>query len=546
MSTTTSAKSVRHFRQILLWPVYLHPLEKGSTIRSHWQHLTADDGPGAVWREHEDEFGDPSEFQERHYNEFVTFLPPAQRFLYGQGLGKSVRRSYGESPIKVLRRSDIAKVRLVLEKGGAPIELSIAHVDLYFFFDVDVALLNVEVFADDISLEVSQDIMFRFARAYPGHWEADGRGGHCPWSVQWIDLDGTVLCQSDFEMPEKFLSFVCQHRAPAVAAHWEFLLAPAVLYQSDSKGPVRYRQLEYYRMPIMAFLAIEDPERLTRADYIRLAIGAPPGDSEALPYSSRYLKDFEARHCYDRYCDAGEGGGHRGTRFMGAGHTFVVTGDANDPVFMDSNGGNLARFRHQNFLLYLVAHFQKAALSMFSDRLIAAVAGSTLRTPGQAASFVRPSAMRLRISCGLNTAIGSTRFRTRPKCVTCFNSRDVTSGWTLFTTRCARSCRTWATTLRWMRRAARTFDRPPHRRHHLWSRRHSGDGVSGINLFSWGEEPAGWRAGAFFFVFVPVLLLTLYTVTKSQRLSEFLNSLSDKSATFKEKLSSLLRVMRRR
>ena len=71
-------------------------------------------------------------------------------------------------------------------------------------------------------------------------------------------------------------------------------------------------------------------------------------------------------------------------------------------------------------------------------------------------------------------------------------------------------------------------------------------GFLGMNLFSWGEEPAGWRAGAFFFVFVPVLLLTLYTVTKSQRLSEFLDSLSDKSATFKEKLSSLLRVMRRR
>ena len=98
MSTTTSAKSVRHFRQILLWPVYLHPLEKGSTIRSHWQHLTADDGPGAVWREHEDEFGDPSEFQERHYNEFVTFLPPAQRFLYGQGLGKSVRGAATAKP----------------------------------------------------------------------------------------------------------------------------------------------------------------------------------------------------------------------------------------------------------------------------------------------------------------------------------------------------------------------------------------------------------------------------------------------------------------
>ena len=544
MSTTTSAKSVRHFRQILLWPVYLHPLDKGSTIRSHWQHLAADDGSSAVWREHEEEFGDPSEFQERHYNEFVTFLPPAQRFLYGQGLGKSVRRSYGESPIKVLRRSDIAKVRLVLEKCGAPIDLSIAHVDLYFFFDVDVALLNVEVFADGLSLEVAQEIMFRFGRAYPAHWEADGRGGHCPWSVQWIGLDGAVLCQSDFGKREKFLSFVCEHRSPAVAAHWEFLLAPAVLYQSDNKGPVRYRQLEYYRMPFMAFLAIEDLDRLTRADYIRLAIGSAPGESDALPYSTRYLKDFEARHCYDRYW--GEGGGDRGTRFMGAGHTFVVTGDANDPLFVDSNGGILARFRHQNFLLYLVAHFQKAALRMFSDRLIAAVSRLDLtdaRTSREFRSTIREALENF------------LRFEHR---YWFHEISDQTQVRELFqlTRRHLDLDALYEEVRQELQDMGSYLELDAMRRQNESVVRLTvvtifglagtvATGFLGMNLFSWTEEPVGWRAVAFFCVFVPVLLLTLYTVTKSQRLSEFLDSLSDESATFKEKLSSLLRVVRR-
>src|SRR5262245_24581584 len=41
--------------------------------------------------------------------------------------------------------------------------------------------------------------------------------------------------------------------------------------------------------------------------------------------------------------------------------------------FMNAEGGFLGRFRHQHFLLFLVAHFQKAALHMFSDRLVAAV-----------------------------------------------------------------------------------------------------------------------------------------------------------------------------
>ena len=241
----------------------------------------------------------------------------------------------------------------------------------------------------------------------------------------------------------------------------------------------------------MAFLAIEDPERLTRADYIRLAIGAPPGDSEALPYSSRYLKDFEARHCYDRYCDAGEGGGHRGTRFMGAGHTFVVTGDANDPVFMDSNGGNLARFRHQNFLLYLVAHFQKAALSMFSDRLIAAVSRLDLadaRTSREFRSTIRDALenfLRFEHRYWFHEISDQTQVRDL------FQLTRRHLGLDALYDEVREELQDMGNYLEMdATRRQNEFDRPPHRRHHLWSRRHSGDGVSWNELFSWGEEPA--------------------------------------------------------
>src|SRR5215472_14326485 len=112
-----TVSDVRHLRQNLLWPVHLLPLPKGASLEHHWEHLAkpSDHNP---WREVDDEFGDPAEFQERHSNEFVTFLPPVQRFLYGQGVGKAVRRSYGESPIRVMRRTDIASVRLTLDRGA--------------------------------------------------------------------------------------------------------------------------------------------------------------------------------------------------------------------------------------------------------------------------------------------------------------------------------------------------------------------------------------------------------------------------------------------
>ena len=41
---------------------------------------------GARWRTSSPAI--PTQFHERHYSEFVTFLPPVQRFLYGEGLSK--------------------------------------------------------------------------------------------------------------------------------------------------------------------------------------------------------------------------------------------------------------------------------------------------------------------------------------------------------------------------------------------------------------------------------------------------------------------------
>ena len=67
---------VRHFRQIQVWPVYLMPLDEGLDIQDYWAKIAEAD-PENPWSEVQDEFtGDPEDFQERHYNEFVAFLPP--------------------------------------------------------------------------------------------------------------------------------------------------------------------------------------------------------------------------------------------------------------------------------------------------------------------------------------------------------------------------------------------------------------------------------------------------------------------------------------
>lgn len=531
---------VRHLRQILLWPVSVDPLPQEAGADSYYKLLSAP-SPGNPWFEVDDEFGSPEEFQERHYSEFVTFLPPVQRFLYGQGLGRSVKEVYGESPIKVMRRKDVAKVRVTLDKGGTPVEFTIKHVDLYLYFDVDIVLLAVELFADDIPLGIAQSALFKLGRAYPAFWTKDGAGGHCPYACELLSEAGEVLARSDYEKRDKFLSFVCAHRAPAVASHWEYLLSPLVLHHSDKKGAGRYHQLEYFRMPYMAFAAFDEPARLTATEHVRLTLGAEHGAGSDLPFSQEYLGNFEEKFAYDRYCHDTPVGGY-GTLFFASGHSLVVVGDAHDPYFMDETGF-LGRFRHQHFLLFMVAHFQKASLRMFSDRLVQIVNKLDAKNPDSSRTFRRGIRDVLENFLRFAHRYWFHDLSNHAQCKDLFEMTQRHLGLDGLYAEVREELHDMSNFLEMdaTRRQNETVVR-------LTVVTILGligtivTGFLGMNLFAWSEEPVWWRLLAFLMVLVPTLLLTLYTVVKSSRLSEFLEALSDDRKAIGDKLRSLARV----
>lgn len=107
------------------------PIHEDAPIQCHWKLLHATNS-GNPWRESVDEFtGDPCQFQERHYSEFLTFLPYVQRFLYGEGKRTS-SDVHEEAAIRVFRRDDIARVRMVFPgPNAAPATLTVAHVEMY-------------------------------------------------------------------------------------------------------------------------------------------------------------------------------------------------------------------------------------------------------------------------------------------------------------------------------------------------------------------------------------------------------------------------------
>lgn len=530
-------RCVRHFRQILLWPLQLMPARPGEQVQKHWEHLdrTQHEHP---WRAVVDEFGDPDSFQERHYSEFITFLPHVQRFLYGECDGGAAT----ESPIHVYRRSDIAAVRVVPSPASErTIEFKVAHVDLYFFLDIDVVILAFEMHADDVPLDAVHDTLYRFGRAYPPFWNDDGSGGHCPRKVEWLAADGSVLAASDYENQARFLGSVARHRAPEIAAHWEFLLAPLVHSHLDRPGPIRFRQLEYYRMPLMAYVSLDDPHALTRAQFVRLALATGPGPADALPFSEAHLADFERRYCYDRVWRGAPG--EADMRLMTCGHATVLVGSSRDPFFTGLQRGGLAQFRHQLFLVCLIAHLHKAALLMLSDRLVSALTRLDIHSMESVKEFKR------RIRQAKEIFLRFTHRYWFHEVADQMQARDLYH-------LCSNHLGTdplYAEVREEIEDMSDYLDSDSLRRQANTVVRLTVvtifgligtivTGFLGMNLFALADAGA-WTKGLYFVLtLAPVALLTFYTIVKSKRLSDFLETISDERFGTRTKLAALAAV----
>jgi hypothetical protein len=534
---------VRQFRQIVLWPLQLMPVRPGTAIQRHWEVLEglAEQSP---WREVADEFcEDPAEFQERHYKEFLTFLPYTQRFLYGSSVGQETSRRDGEPSIHVWRRRDVAQVRITFRPGEAAWLFHVAHVDLHFFLDADIAILAFEMYANDVPLDVAQDTLFRFGRAYPAFWERDGAGGNCPHLVEWLAADGSVLAASDFGARAKYLQFVARHRTPCLAAHWEFLMQPLAQEYPGQCGPLRFRQLEYYRMPFMSYLAFDDPTQLTRADWVRLGLVTRPGSADDLPYSAATLQDFERNYCDDRFWDRTGERVSGDTRLVVTGQALSVVGPHADAFFAGRETGMLSQFRHQYFLLFLIAHFHKAALLSMSDELAVAMNRLAVGNTESVKAFKRTIRQMMEaflrfthrywfhevsnqgiarsLFDRLRRELGNEQMHAEVRAEVMDMNSYLDSD----------SSRRQANTV--LRLTVVTILGL------IWT---IATGVLGMNVFDEAAKPVAYRVTLVVIVLALTVALTAVTVAKSKRLADFLDVLSDERVNWRGKVRTLSRI----
>ncbi|MCE3262553.1 MAG: hypothetical protein K0R43_1632 [Pseudoduganella sp.] len=519
---------VQHVRQVLLWPLRLMPPDGAERAHARpWELLGAD----ALWREVTSAQDAGVAFQERYYTEFVSFLPYVLRFLFGAGQRR------------IFRRRDIAQVRVVAQPGAAPRVLDVHNLCLHFFFDVDIVLLVMEVGTADLPLAEAQDLLYRFGRAYPAGWDEHGNALHCMHGVEWLDAEGCLLAQSDAQERQAFIEQVVRHQAPRIASHWRFLLEPMVPDAAGATAALRYRQVEYYRMPMMAYLAVDRPGALDAEDFA--ALGTVAGTSSAPAADALRVQGdgIDRRFAYDRFWCAG--GAAPFTRYICSGYALVVVGDANSPFFCCKERGVLSQFRHQHFLLFMIAHLQKASLLMFSDRLAEALTQLQVADADSVRSFKRRIRYAfesfLRFTHRYWFTEISDQQQIRALFRMCGQHLDLERAYAEVKTRVAdMNGYLEADSLR---RQANTVVR-------LTVVTIFGmigtitTGFLGMNLLAEADAPMSHRMGFFIAVFGVTTALTVYTMAKSKRLSDFLDALSDERLPVWTKLKALAAVWR--
>jgi hypothetical protein len=273
-----------------------------------------------------------------------------------------------------------------------------------------------------------------------------------------------------------------------------------------------------------------------------LVTGAGAADT-ALPYGEQHLADFEARFCYDRFWHGG--GAAPDTRYLCCGHALVVIGRADSTFFGCRERGVLAQFRHQHFMLFLIAHFQKAALLMFSDRLADALRRLDITRPDSIRQFKRAIRSSFEVFLRFTHRYWfheiSEQAQVRALFQMCVRHLEIDPLYDEVKQRIeemndyldADSLRRQANTV--VRLTVVTI---------FGLIGTVTTGFLGMNLIAEADAPIERRLTIFAVTFVATMLLTAYTINKSKGLSDFLDALSDERMSFWTRMKIFIAIWR--
>ena len=235
------------------------------------------------------------------------------------------------------------------------------------------------------------------------------------------------------------------------------------------------------------------------------------------------------------------------TRFVCSGRILIAVGSARDAMFVDPQTGMLGQFRHQYFLLFLIAHFHRAALLMLSDRLVIALNKLDIHNADSVRQFKRlirqtfeiflrfthrywfhdvsdqAQARELFHMCAGNLGTEDLYNEVREEI------QDMSSYLDSDTLRRQSNSMVRLTVATIFGMIATVIT-----------------GFLGMNLIA--EADATWSLKVLYFLIVgiPSVMLAFYVILKSKRLSDFLDALSDERLSVRSKSVAAENIFRKR
>src|SRR5581483_11024268 len=261
-----------------------------------------------------------------------------------------------------------------------------------------------------------------------------------------------------------------------------------------------------------------------------------------LPMPEKQAEDFEEKYCYDRYWNP-PGEDRIGTRAMCSGEAFVMVGAHAEHMDKSNGVSILEHFRHQYFLVFLIAHVHKASLFMLSDRLLHALNRLDIQVPDSIRRFKREIRSHKEVF---------PRF-THRYWFHEVSDQLLAKGLYHMTSNHLGTERLYRDVYDEIEDMNQYLDSDSIRRQANMVIRLTVvtifgligtvvTGYFGMNLMTETDTPLGWRILYFFLMSGAITGLTFYTIIKSKKLSDFLDTLSDERVGMKHKIGALLNV----
>jgi len=222
-----------------------------------------------------------------------------------------------------------------------------------------------------------------------------------------------------------------------------------------------------------------------------------------------------------------------------------VVGTAGSEFYRCRDRGVLAQFRHQHFLLFLIAHLQKATLLMYSDRLAEALTAMDITVPSSVKRFKRQIRLTYAGFLGFTHRYWfhevSEQAHVKALFHMCTRHLGIDALYEEVKER-VRDMNAYVDADS-LRRQANTVVR-------LTVVTIFGlvgtvtTGFLGMNLLAEADASFARKLTLFFAIFVPTIALTMYTMVKSKRLSDFLDVVSDERVPAWTKFKAFFAVWR--